>query len=88
MPRSETGERDFAIEVVRRLREAGHEALWAGGNNRVGVEEELSRAQALIDETGGVIYEPLVRDLKAKLYALPGSVKTDSPRIRPGRMGA
>jgi poly(A) polymerase len=25
------GERDFAIEVVRRLRGAGHEALWAGG---------------------------------------------------------
>jgi poly(A) polymerase len=24
-------ERDFAIEVVRRLRDAGHEALWAGG---------------------------------------------------------
>jgi poly(A) polymerase len=24
-------EREFAIEVVRRLREAGHEALWAGG---------------------------------------------------------
>jgi poly(A) polymerase len=24
-------ERDFAVEVVRRLREAGHEALWAGG---------------------------------------------------------
>ncbi len=24
-------ERDFAIAVVRRLREAGHEALWAGG---------------------------------------------------------
>src|SRR6185295_14806469 len=24
-------ERDFAIEVVRVLREAGHEALWAGG---------------------------------------------------------
>src|SRR5438445_11066504 len=24
-------ERDFAIEVVRRLRNAGHEALWAGG---------------------------------------------------------
>jgi poly(A) polymerase len=24
-------ERDFALEVVRRLREAGHEALWAGG---------------------------------------------------------
>jgi poly(A) polymerase len=24
-------ERDFAIEVVRRLRESGHEALWAGG---------------------------------------------------------
>ena len=23
-------ERDFAIDVVRRLREAGHEALWAG----------------------------------------------------------
>jgi poly(A) polymerase len=31
MPRSETGERDFALQVVRRLREAGHEALWAGG---------------------------------------------------------
>ena len=64
------------------------EALWAGDNNRMGVEEELSLAQALIDETGGVIYEPLVRDLKARLYALPGSVKTDSSRIRPGRMGA
>ncbi len=24
-------DRDFAIDVVRRLREAGHEALWAGG---------------------------------------------------------
>ena len=24
-------EREFAIEVVRRLQEAGHEALWAGG---------------------------------------------------------
>jgi poly(A) polymerase len=24
-------ERDFAVEVVRRLKEAGHEALWAGG---------------------------------------------------------
>src|SRR5262249_4113714 len=24
-------EREFAIDVVRRLREAGHEALWAGG---------------------------------------------------------
>jgi poly(A) polymerase len=24
-------ERDFAIDVVRRLRDAGHEALWAGG---------------------------------------------------------
>src|SRR5499433_2047176 len=26
-----TSERDFATEVVRRLRDAGHEALWAGG---------------------------------------------------------
>src|SRR5438132_1492062 len=24
-------ERDFAVEVVSRLREAGHQALWAGG---------------------------------------------------------
>src|SRR4051812_16801787 len=24
-------EREFAVEVVRRLRGAGHEALWAGG---------------------------------------------------------
>src|SRR5213076_585399 len=24
-------EREFALEVVRRLQEAGHEALWAGG---------------------------------------------------------
>ena len=24
-------EREFAVGVVRRLREAGHEALWAGG---------------------------------------------------------
>ena len=26
-----TAERDFAVEVVRRLRGAGHQALWAGG---------------------------------------------------------
>ncbi len=30
MPAPHT-EREFAVEVVRRLREAGHEALWAGG---------------------------------------------------------
>jgi poly(A) polymerase len=30
MPAPDT-EREFAIEVVRRLREAGHEAYWAGG---------------------------------------------------------
>src|SRR5207244_4850986 len=24
-------ERDFAVDVVRQLRDAGHEALWAGG---------------------------------------------------------
>jgi poly(A) polymerase len=30
MPPPQT-EREFAVEVVRRLREAGHEALWAGG---------------------------------------------------------
>src|SRR5215470_6251967 len=24
-------ERDFALDVVRRLRDAGHDALWAGG---------------------------------------------------------
>ena len=23
--------REFAVEVVRRLRDAGHQALWAGG---------------------------------------------------------
>ncbi|TWT96008.1 tRNA nucleotidyltransferase/poly(A) polymerase [Botrimarina colliarenosi] len=27
----ESPQRDFAVEVVRRLRDAGHEALWAGG---------------------------------------------------------
>src|SRR6516225_8102356 len=32
-------ERDFAIDVVRRLRDAGHEALWAGGC----VRDELLR---------------------------------------------
>src|SRR5690348_18360337 len=31
-------EREFAIDVVRRLRDAGHEALWAGGCGR----DELS----------------------------------------------
>ena len=34
-PRATNGttmtERDFAVDVVRRLRNAGHEALWAGG---------------------------------------------------------
>src|SRR5262245_9613064 len=30
MPPPKT-EREFAVEVVRTLREAGHEALWAGG---------------------------------------------------------
>ena len=29
-------ERDFALDVVRRLRDAGHEALWAGGCVRDG----------------------------------------------------
>src|SRR5437773_6759644 len=28
---AELTERDFAVQVVRRLRDAGHEALWAGG---------------------------------------------------------
>src|SRR5215212_7065083 len=28
---AESPERRFATEVVKRLREAGHEALWAGG---------------------------------------------------------
>src|SRR5436305_5842386 len=27
----ELTQRDFAVQVVRRLREAGHQALWAGG---------------------------------------------------------
>src|SRR5438477_10909656 len=27
----ELTEREFAVEVVRKLREAGHQALWAGG---------------------------------------------------------
>ncbi len=32
MPRlPDMTERDFAVDVVRRLREAGHQALWAGG---------------------------------------------------------
>lgn len=30
-PHHDTPERKFAVEVVNRLREAGHEALWAGG---------------------------------------------------------
>src|ERR1700680_4866879 len=30
-PMTTPTEREFAVEVVRRLREAGHEALWAGG---------------------------------------------------------
>src|SRR5581483_10047645 len=30
-PGRELTEREFAVEVVRRLREAGHQALWAGG---------------------------------------------------------
>src|ERR1700722_10571753 len=30
MPPTRT-EREFAVDIVRRLREAGHEALWAGG---------------------------------------------------------
>src|SRR5436305_13677317 len=30
----ELTQRDFAVQVVRRLREAGHQALWAGGSVR------------------------------------------------------
>src|SRR3954449_1712648 len=30
-PAREMTEREFAVDVVRRLREAGHQALWAGG---------------------------------------------------------
>src|SRR5229473_3450640 len=29
--RPEPGDRDFALEVVQRLRDAGFQALWAGG---------------------------------------------------------
>src|SRR5438874_624155 len=39
-------ERDFAIDVVRRLRDAGHQALWAGGCVR---DELLGRTPADYD---------------------------------------
>jgi tRNA nucleotidyltransferase/poly(A) polymerase len=31
MSQRQDAQREFAVEVVRRLRAAGHEALWAGG---------------------------------------------------------
>ncbi|HVS35725.1 MAG TPA: CCA tRNA nucleotidyltransferase [Gemmataceae bacterium] len=51
-------EREFAVEVVRRLREAGHEALWAGGCVR---DELLSLAPKDYDVATSALPEQVRR---------------------------
>src|SRR2546421_369329 len=54
-------DRAFATDVVRRLRAAGHQALWAGGRRRDGVvfpprEEDARRRDFTVN---GMFFDPL-----------------------------
>ncbi len=43
------------------------EVLWETAEDPTRVRSELKQAQALMDQTGAVIYKPLIHDLKTKL---------------------
>jgi adenylate cyclase len=63
---------DLAIARSSRLPEClarivRAEVLWASVEDRRGAEEELGRAQVLMEETGGAIYEPLIQDVRTRL---------------------
>jgi poly(A) polymerase len=78
-------ERDFAIEVVRRLREAGHEALWAGGC----VRDELLGHTPKDYDVATAAYPDAVRRLFRRTIAVGmsfGVIEVLGPRT-PARTG-
>jgi poly(A) polymerase len=62
-------ERDFAVEVVRRLRDAGHEALWAGGC----VRDELLRLVPKDYDVATSAHPDVVRRLFRRTIAVGAS---------------
>ena len=75
-------ERDFAVEIVKRLREAGHQALWAGGCVR---DELLSLVPKDYDVATDALPEE-VRRLFPRTVAVGmsfGVVEVLGPRARP-----
>ncbi len=81
----ELTEREFALRVVRRLREAGHEALWAGGCVR---DELLGLVPADYDVATGATPEE-VRRLFRRTVAVGvnfGVVEVIGPRTAAGRL--
>ena len=66
-------ERDFAVEVVSRLREAGYQALWAGGC----VRDELL---GLVPKDYDVATDARPEDVR-RLFPRTGP----APFLRPGK---
>ena len=78
-------EREFAVEVVRRLRDAGHEALWAGGCVR---DELLGQAPKDYDVAASALPEQ-VRRLFRRTVAVGeafGVVEVLGPRTEAGML--
>jgi poly(A) polymerase len=76
-------EREFAIEVVRRLRDAGHEALWAGGC----VRDELLGLQPKDYDVATSARPEQVRHLFRRTIAVGASfgvVEVLGPRTKDG----
>jgi class 3 adenylate cyclase/tetratricopeptide (TPR) repeat protein len=59
-----TARRSRLPECLARVVRA--EALWFSAGDKHGAEDELLKARCLIEETGGVFYEPLIRELETK----------------------
>ncbi len=83
--REATSQREFALEVVRRLRAAGFEALWAGGCVR---DQLLGLEPKDYDVATDAVPEQ-IRDLFGRRRTLPigasfGVVTVLGPR-RPGK---
>ena len=57
--------------------------LSAATTSRQEAEDELARAEKLIEETGAMIYAPLVRDLKVDLQNYAASLRhpADGPKL-------
>src|SRR6516225_4737651 len=76
-------ERDFAIDVVRRLRDAGHEALWAGGC----VRDELLRLVPKDYDVATSAHPDVVRRLFRRTIAVGmsfGVIEVLGPRTETG----